>query len=338
MVFSRVSIFEQPFISSYSIAGRWISIGADSSAAADLFDLHLSGCYFKRGLGAEQSVATIQVSDSTRPVLPGKLDCFELPSGGRCYTDWHTYHMVYDDSLVTVGGTANASVKAWRGREESSRSPHAESRLVWNAVSSAARRVGLYELHAAGLVDPASRKGVLFIGPSGSAKSTLAVQLANAGWGYLSDDSLLLCQQDEKPRVHALRRAFSITKQTAAAGGMTRFAAVPSRPVPFDPSKQMFDPHDVIPEAFVASVTPSLIIFPKVAAQSMSSVRPLGQPEVMSTLICLCPWASFDRVAARGHLDALSTLVRNCTAYCLEVGADLFGDAEATAKFIGGLC
>lgn len=338
MVFSRVSLFEQPSINFYSIAGRGISIAAHSTAAAELFDLHLLGCYFKRSRGIQQSVATIEVSDSARPTLPDNLDCFELPSGGRCYTDWNSYHLVYDDSLVTVGGAVNSSVKAWTGGKESSRRPAAQARLVWNAVSAAARRGGLYELHAAGVVDPASRKGVLFIGPSGTAKSTLAVQLANAGWGYLSDDTLLLYQQDGGPRVHALRRAFSITKQTAGAGGMTRFAAASSRPVPFDPAKDLFDPHDVMPEAFVASIAPSVVIFPQVAEQALSSVRRLNQPEVMATLICLCPWASFDRVAARSHLDALANLARNCTAYRLEVGADLFGDAEATATFVAALC
>ena len=337
MVLSLASTFEPPFINFYSIAGRGISIAADSTATAQLFDLHLSGCYLKRGR-TPQSVATIEVSDSARPKLPENLDCFELPSGGCCYTDWNTYHLVYDDSLVTVGGAVNSSVKAWTGGKESSRTLTAQARLVWNAVSAAARRGGLYELHAAGVVDPASGEGVLFIGPSGSAKSTLAVQLANAGWRYLSDDTLLLYQQDGGPRVHALRRAFSITKQTAAAGGMTRFTAASSRPVPFDPSKDLFDPHDVMPEAFVASIAPSVVIFPKVVEQAVSRVRRLSQPEAMASLICLCPWASFDRVAAHGYLDALANLVRNCTAYRLEVGADLFGDAEATATFIATLC
>jgi hypothetical protein len=57
----------------------------------------------------------------------------------------------------------------------------------------------------------------------------------------------------------------------------------------------------------------------------------------MSSLIRLCPWATFDRIAAPGYLQALSHLVRRCAAHKLDVGKDLFGDAAATAGFIGGL-
>jgi hypothetical protein len=192
-------------------------------------------------------------------------------------------------------------------------------------------------LHGACVIEPASRKAVLFAGPSGSAKSTLAAQLANSGWGYLSDDSLLLYQEQAVSRVHALRRAFSVTRETVWAGGVGRFTSVLRQQAPLDPSKQIFDPGDVVPDAFAESTAPSLIVFPNVSDRSRTQAQPLSRQAAMSALIRLCPWASFDRVAAPGYLQALSRLVKSCATYRLDLGADLFGDSPATARFIAAL-
>jgi hypothetical protein len=326
-----------PLIETYSIVGRMISVAADSKDAFRVFNDQLSGWHFKHGEQTGKLDATIHVSDARAPGLPDNLDSFELPSGGRCYTDWTAYHIVYDDSLVTVGCGEPSLVKAWTGCGPASRTPAARARLVSHAVAAAVRRCGLYDLHGACVIEPASRKGVLFVGPSGSAKSTLAAQLANSGWGYLSDDSLLLYGDEGGSRVHALRRAFSVTAETVGAGGVGRFIPALKGQACLDPSKQMFDPVEVVPDAFAESIAPSVIVFPNVIDQSRTHAEPLSSQEAMSILIRLCPWASFDRIVARGYLQALSHLARSCSAYRLHVGADLFGDAAATAKFIAAL-
>ncbi len=47
-------------------------------------------------------------------------------------------------------------------------------------------------LHAAGLVPPAGRSGLLIIGPTGAGKTTLASALLRVGWKIASDDLLML--------------------------------------------------------------------------------------------------------------------------------------------------
>jgi hypothetical protein len=78
------------------------------------------------------------------------------------------------------------------------------------------RPLGLYGLHAAGIVAHPDR-GMLLVGGSGSGKSTLTIGLVRQGWGYLSDDALLLRQQPEGVEALAFRQPFSVDADVAAA-------------------------------------------------------------------------------------------------------------------------
>ena len=91
------------------------------------------------------------------------------------------------------------------------------TRIVSYALAAALRRRRLFELHAAALVDPGSGDGLLIIGPSGSGKSTLTVNLASAGWPFLTDDVLLLSPDAQAVTAWPLRRCFAITAETFAA-------------------------------------------------------------------------------------------------------------------------
>ena len=324
-------------VSFYTVAGRSICVEAEGAWAAELFERHFSGWHFRRSAASPEPSATIQVFDAPPPRLPLGLESFEVASGGRCYTDGLTYHLACDGSLVSVGCGAASTVRVWAGARESSRGEAALARLVFNAAMAAARRCGLYELHGACVVEPARGAGALFLGPSGAGKSTLTAQLASAGWGYLSDDSLLLYAKGEAVEVHALRRAFSLTERTISAGGLAGFEYALEGPVPFDPSKRRFDPLELFPEGYAEVCQPSALFFPSVAHEPASRAERLGQREAMALLIRMCPWASYDRQAARGHLEALSRLARNCRAYRLRAGADLLGDAARTARFVAAL-
>ena len=73
------------------------------------------------------------------------------------------------------------------------------------------------------------------------------------------------------------------------------------------------------------------------ADEPSSRAERLGQREAMALLIRLCPWASYDRPSARGHLEALTRLAKGCTAYRLRAGRDLLGDAAGTAALVASL-
>ena len=334
-----VSAFKQfarpAHANSYSVAGLSICVESDAAWIAAAFDRQFSGSHLKPSHRNGEPSTTIRVFASPPPALPFELESFAVAEGGRCFTDGSRYHIVHDGSLVSVNCDARATVNVWLGA--SSLAGAALARLFFTAVAAAVRRCGLYELHAGCVVEPASNQGVLLIGPSGSGKSTLTAQLAAAGWGYLSDDSLLLRAQSELPEVHALRRVFAVTEQAIDAGGLLELENGLGEPMALDPAKRRFDPLAAFPNQFVESCTPSVVVFPIVANLAASAAERLTQPEAMAALIHQCPWASYDRVAAQGYLAALSALARSCTAYRLHLGLDLFGDPVGTATLLTSL-
>jgi hypothetical protein len=165
----------------------------------------------------------------------------------------------------------------------------------------------------------------------------LTAQLAAAGWGYLSDDSLLLRTRRELPEVHALRRVFAVTEQAINAGGLLEVENEIGEAMAFDPAKRRFDPFTAFPNQFVESCAPSVVVFPIVANVTESAAERLTQPGAMAALIHLCPWASYDRVAAHGYLAALSALARSCASYRLHLGLDVFGDTARTSDLVESL-
>jgi hypothetical protein len=332
-MFSPSQQFSRPaYVNCYSVAGLSVWVESDERWLTDAFDLQFSGSHLNRVPQNGEPAATIRVSDLPRPELSDGLENFEVAQDGRCFTDGAEYHIVYDDSLVSIYHDAPVRVDVWLGT--SAKSGAALARLFFTAVAAATRRCGLYEMHSACVVEPETDDGVLLVGSSGAGKSTLTAQLVTAGWHYLSDDSLLLRAAAQRAEVWALRRVFAITDHLIDVGGVRDLEDALRGPMAFDPAKRRLDPFDVLPDRFRASSTPAVLLFPVVTDEGSSAAEKLTRVEAMGLLIRMCPWASYDRLAARGYLDALARLARNCAAYRVHLGADLFGDGEQTSRFV----
>lgn len=65
---------------------------------------------------------------------------------------------------------------------------------------------GFYDLHAVALVRDGI--GYLFLGESGSGKSSTAISLVRQGWRYVSDDALLFRPSADGIEVLAFRKHF----------------------------------------------------------------------------------------------------------------------------------
>ena len=322
----------------YAVAGRFVCVEAADPESAEHFRRFYAGWHFARheGAGAPSPDATIRVNAGTPRPAPEGLETFETAGGGVCRTDGRTYIFERDGSAVRAVGDGRG-VEVWVGRGPASRERPALARLVFEATMVALRRCGLFELHAAGVVEPRTGGGLLVVGPSGSGKSTLATQLASAGWRYLSDDALLLRDGGAAVEACALRREFAVTEQTVAAGVLEGFEELLREPVPFDPLKRRFKPHAVFPEGFSESCVPRALIFPVITNEAASRARRLTQAETMRALLRMCPWACYDRPAAAAHLALLARLARQSEGFELHAGRDLLGDAEYSSDYLRGL-
>ncbi|HKG15378.1 MAG TPA: hypothetical protein VKB12_18810 [Pyrinomonadaceae bacterium] len=330
---------ERPaFADSYAVAGRSICVEARDEPAAEAFRRYFEGWHVEKLTRApthEASARIVLHTNGEPPRAPHSFEAFEVAGGGVCRTDGRTYFFDLDGSVVRVGSESPALVEVWVGSGREANDAAASARLVFNASMTAMRRCGLYELHAAGAVEPETGAGLLFVGPSGSGKSTAATQLAAAGWQYLSDDTLLLCDAGERVEARALRRVFAVSKPTTATRALAGREELLSAPAPFDPDKMRFEPESIFPSGFRESCVPRHIFFPVLTREPESGTRGLSQAEAMARLIRMCPWAGYDRPSARAHLGVLARLARQAESHELRAGTDLLGDPAHASDFFG---
>jgi hypothetical protein len=194
------------------------------------------------------------------------------------------------------------------------------ARVTSFAVCSALRRFGMFELHGAGVVLPETGTGVLIVGPSGSGKSTLTSQLARAGWGYLSDDELLLSLHEETVEARGFRSFFAV----ARAGAQSSF-------------KTCFEPASVFNAPRAACVVPGFLLFTTISGAKETQLHKLTQAETMSRLIRACPWATYDTAVAGPNLELLSRLARQAKGFNLMAGTDLL-EPDQAAQIVGSVC
>jgi hypothetical protein len=343
------------FADTYAVAGRFICVEARAARTAELFRHYFAGWHVAplpcvpqdedASIGRDEDAgvsvdAVISVHTGEEPPdAPSWFETFETAGGGVCHTDGRSYFFRSNGSVVGVGGDTPKRVEVWIGDGGASREREALARLIFDASMTALRRCGLFELHSAGVVEPESGAGILLVGPSGSGKSTLATVVANAGWQYLSDDTLLLYESGHGEFSHgvaarALRREFAVTEPTVAAGLLDGYEDQLSGPVPFDPQKRRFEPQAVFPDRFAESCIPRAVFFPVVTHEPRSRARTLSQAETMRRLIRMCPWACYDRPAAKAHLGVLAGLARQAEGYELQAGRDLIADAAFASDFL----
>jgi hypothetical protein len=308
----------------YSVAGRVLLIDAEDDWSA-LAVSSLLARWFLTPLsvpGTAAPHATIKIRCSSKaPPLPEGLARFEIAQGGICYTDGQTLYLDFNGSVVIVGPGSSRKVDVWLV-ERYDFASEVLAQVISQAFSAVLRRSGLFELHSGGVVPPQHGRAVLIAGASGSGKSTLTLQLTACGWGYLSDDTLLIEQGQQGIEAWGLRRFFALTADTIAA------LRLPELPANTDVGlvKKRFTPQDFFPSGQIQNAQPGAIVFPVITFETESRVRSLTPSEAMALLLRLCPWACYDKPTAGEHLRTLGRLVRETVALEILAGTDLLDD------------
>ena len=136
------------------------------------------------------------------------------------------------------------------------------------------RPLGLYSLHAAGIVSNAGL-GFLIIGPSGSGKSTLAIGLARQGWHYLSDDAVLLRPQGDAIEALALRKHFYIDADAATFSGEIPLGE--EVPDSTGRLRRKVCLEEVYPAQYMARCLPGVLLFSRIIPDAKSALLRLDR-------------------------------------------------------------
>jgi len=325
-------------VSIFSVADRFISFEAGAQSCLDLVRQFLTGYFLK----------PVTVPDPTIPIAHAiriHSDQFSLPEfpstafeieDGRCFVNLEKLLLDVNGSMIEIGDRASATSDVWLSETTAQRHPLALNNAILYAVQGALRRAGLYQLHAAAVLPPesASNRGILFVGASGSGKSTWTALLTVLGWRFVSDDNLLLSYRNEDAVVWAFRRDFALAEPTLALPLIKRFESFTNGLVPSDERKLRFAAHRAFPERFVASCTPRVLFFPEITDAVETSVQPLNQSEALIRLLGQCPWAAYDPAVARAHQKALRDLSCQATSYSLLAGKDVVEEPAEAAEII----
>jgi len=319
----------------YTIGERLLAFQFSDEAAARVAGEFIEGMYFTPcpSRAARFVHCTVKIFYGDPPPLPPCCQTFEVPRG-LCHTNGDEHYLDIDESRIAVYAANSGLVCVWLGTTAHARHPIAIVNTLSYALQAALRLGGLYVLHAAGVVEPATGTGVVVVGHSNSGKSTLTIRLAGAGWRYLSDDMLVLGEENGKIDAWAFRRIFSVSSASLANSGLNGLDAALGAPVNSDPSKRKLEPRIVFPGGFVESCRPRVLLFPILTSEAESRVGKLSGGAAMTRLIRQCPWASYDAGTAREHLRVLGLLAKQSTSYSLHAGLDLLEDPTLAPQLL----
>ena len=316
-----IQVFDRPASQSfYAVAGRLLFVQSFDPKLATLIERLFAGWQLTPVSSPErQPDIRITFTCGDLPHVPAGLNQFEVAEGGRCYSTGDEYYLEFANSLLHVGAGNPVAVSVFI-RKIPFPSDAELARATSFAVCSGLRRFGMFELHGAGVVNPETETGVLIVGPSGSGKSTLTSQLARAGWGYLSDDELLLSLNGEEVEARGFRSFFALTSADAN-----------------NSLKSCFEPAGVFNAPRADRVTPRFLLFTAISSANETQLHALTQAETMSRLIRACPWATYDTAIAGPNLELLSRLARQAKGFNLMAGTDLL-EPDRASRIIGSVC
>jgi len=323
----------------YSVAGRVLRVAASGELARQLSTAFMRSCCFPAAAYSARDVETgIRVHSGCQPpAIPETVTRVSTPPGRWHLTATEQYFEL-SDSIVRVRPSNRLPVDVWIGTSRLARRRLSLALLMAHAVHAALRRCALYSFHGAGLASPDGSAGVLVAGPSGSGKSALALRLAQSGWRYLGDDSLLLYDSPSGVAVCGLRRPFAVSKTTMAAMAWPRLSEAPRMPVLGDPDKYWLWPEDLFPGQAVPSMQPAVLLFPALTGDSRSRLCDMRPADALSRLIQMRFWSgSGDDADAHSCLRLLGRLAKQVRSYELKTGRDLLESPGCAADLIGPL-
>jgi len=189
---------------------------------------------------------------------------------------------------------------------------------------------GHFLLHAACLAHETG--GIVISARSHSGKSSLALGLVQAGWGYLSDDMVLLSLSGEDIEARGLSRDFRLDDD-AVPHFPALFSELPAPVL----DKHHLDMGTLFPGQYTPVCRPRVFIVPEIADVAVSTITPISPGKVLLHLLSQTSFITRDKAVASRQMDVLRMLAISVTAYRLRAGRDLYHNPELAGAFLAPL-
>ena len=206
------------------------------------------------------------------------------------------------------------------------------SGLVSAAVLLALREEGLFDLHAAALVDARGR-GIVVAGDSGAGKTTTTLALLETGGSYVGDDRVFLRDAGDDVAVLAWPREFHLGPGTLAF--CPRLAPLMGNAYGSG-EKRTLAPERAYPGRFLAALPRvDALVFPRIAAQERTEATPLDRASAFGELLVAGAMALLDGVTGgAAQRDLLRRLADGAVALQLTLGRDVAAAPSVIARAV----
>ncbi|MGQ0431883.1 MAG: hypothetical protein ACT452_05700 [Microthrixaceae bacterium] len=315
---------------SFLVAGLPVRFDFAGPALADSLTRalrHLPSC------PDDEPALTIAAWDTASTGAPGpSLPPDDDPGGPRwrrVLIDDPPFHAVYKPGPGSLSVVDRDRSRAWYWCADASDVPVWEQGTPFLHVFHhwlASRDMQL--AHAGGAGD--EEGGFLFVGKSGSGKSTCTLACVDAGMRYVGDDYVVVTSQPP-PTVHALYSSGKLDD-----GHVERFPDLASWVVNPDGTpdeKRVFFMADHAPERTTISLPLAAVLLPSVTGRISTQLVPTSSARALAAL---APSTIFQMPGAAGaELGAMAALLRQLPAHVLEAGVDLSTIAPAVRALIG---
>lgn len=176
-------------------------------------------------------------------------------------------------------------------------------------------------IHAAGAVAPNGGCWLL-VGDARAGKTTTTINLIRGGWGFLSDDHVVVSDTDVGPSIEGWPRPFHVD-----AGWAQGDIAGIRKPV---------DPGEFGADLWARTAPLAGLLFPQVNADAPTRLHPLPPATSLSLLIRQTPWLLADRGSAYDLLALLGRMA-SLPSFRLSAGRDSYADSEALLRQFEGI-
>ncbi len=221
---------------------------------------------------------------------------------------------------VPLQASSLPTIEAWLTAESLENGLIEDATLV--ALQPLLRRLGCFFIHASGV--SLQEQAVLFVGGSGSGKTTTCLNLVLNGWHMLANDVVLVKQLADGVYAYPVPDNVTIRPKTRALLPQLHPYTRATQ------SEQSFPAQKLVQGNWSEPARISTLCFPQVSALATTAV----EPQMQSIALALLMQESIDRwdePAMRGHSDILNTICQQAACYQLSLGDDL-DDQQAVIK------